>query len=170
MKKLMIAVAIVCAAVASQGASIAWEMMDGVEQGQAGYTVYVVSALSQFADVAAIQKAALPHDSGNFSALVEPGARMGESAAGMLVNADWETVDTVNFFYVLVKDDKSGYWTSDEQTAVVAKKTATPEVSTYVTLGTLASGQMTSFGVPEPTSGLLLLLGVAGLALRRKQA
>ena len=28
----------------------------------------------------------------------------------------------------------------------------------------------TTFAVPEPTSGLLLLLGMAGLALRRKQA
>ena len=27
-----------------------------------------------------------------------------------------------------------------------------------------------TWNVPEPTSGLLLLLGVAGLALRRKQA
>ena len=36
---------------------------------------------------------------------------------------------------------------------------------------TYASGQtFTVAAVPEPTSGLLLLLGMAGLALRRKQA
>lgn len=44
-----------------------------------------------------------------------------------------------------------------------------------VTYGTLpyyenAAAQGWTAAVPEPTSGLLLLLGVAGLALRRKQA
>ena len=37
----------------------------------------------------------------------------------------------------------------------------------------IASSQMTSFNVapvPEPTSGLLMLLGMAGLALRRRRA
>ena len=32
------------------------------------------------------------------------------------------------------------------------------------------SGNFQAAAVPEPTSGLLLLLGMAGLALRRKQA
>ena len=39
---------------------------------------------------------------------------------------------------------------------------------TIKTSGT--DGWVASSSVPEPTSGLLLLLGVAGLALRRKQA
>jgi hypothetical protein len=37
--------------------------------------------------------------------------------------------------------------------------------SAYAGAGWYAAG-----AVPEPTSGLLLLIGVAGLALRRKQA
>ena len=36
--------------------------------------------------------------------------------------------------------------------------------------GAATSWQSTSSGVPEPTSGLLMLLGVAGLALRRRRA
>ena len=32
------------------------------------------------------------------------------------------------------------------------------------------ASQMGVFNVPEPTSGLMLLLGVAGLALRRRRA
>ena len=35
---------------------------------------------------------------------------------------------------------------------------------------TQAAGGWTSTSVPEPTSGLLMLLGMAGLALRRKRA
>ena len=37
-------------------------------------------------------------------------------------------------------------------------------------VGTWSSASWTAAAVPEPTSGLLLLLGMAGLALRRKQA
>ena len=33
-----------------------------------------------------------------------------------------------------------------------------------------AWGSVTTSGVPEPTSGLLMLIGLAGLALRRKRA
>ena len=39
--------------------------------------------------------------------------------------------------------------------------------------GNKTSGQLASWGsqaVPEPTSGLLMLVGLAGLALRRKRA
>jgi hypothetical protein len=35
---------------------------------------------------------------------------------------------------------------------------------------TVTQGTWTAVNVPEPTSGLLLLLGMAGLALRRKQS
>ena len=111
MKKLMIAAAIVCAAVASQAASIAWELSgDGSES--AGYTVYTVSELSKFANVAAIEAALVPHESGTPSAIVEAGARGGESATGALVNSAWESASSVDFYYVIVKDDESGYWTS----------------------------------------------------------
>ena len=53
---------------------------------------------------------------------------------------------------------------------MVAKGTATPDPSTLATLSTITAGQMTSFDVPEPTSGLLLLVGLGALALRRRRA
>ena len=45
----------------------------------------------------------------------------------------------------------------------------TGDPSTWSTIGASSGGGGGS-SIPEPTSGLLLLLGVAGLALRRKQA
>ena len=56
----------------------------------------------------------------------------------------------------------------------VVSGTALDTGATSVAFGTMATftqnaANWSSADVPEPTSGLLLLLGVAGLALRRKQ-
>ena len=58
--------------------------------------------------------------------------------------------------------------------SVIKTGVAAATSTTSVAFGTMASATQnaanwTTAAVPEPTSGLLLLLGVAGLALRRKQ-
>lgn len=54
--------------------------------------------------------------------------------------------------------------------ALVYGGAATPPGTFSTTTTALLAGQSGSFSsVPEPTSGLLLLVGMAGLALRHKQ-
>jgi hypothetical protein len=74
-----------------------------------------------------------------------------------------------DFYIVLTKGDLQ--FTS----TVIADKVAAETGSTLLNFGNMATqtqnaANWTSAAVPEPTSGLLLLLGVAGLALRRKKA
>ena len=69
-------------------------------------------------------------------------------------------------FYVICINDAKDYvaYSPTAQTAAISTST--------MTLGKtqLASAFSYTQAAPEPTSGLLLLLGVAGLALRRKRA
>ena len=65
-------------------------------------------------------------------------------------------------------------YTSDIGSFTVAQgATASPKIN-FTTGNAMGGssliGKMEYSGVPEPTSGLLVLLGVAGLALRRRRA
>lgn len=170
MKKIMIALGVVVMAACAQAASIKWSL-GGTGTESVGKTVYIVSSITEFSSVADIQSAILAADSGTTSATIAAGARGGESAGGTISSAAWESQDTVDFYYVVLNgnaDTATSYWVSDKQTATVAKGTATPATSSFTGLSSMTSSEATEM-VPEPTSGLLLLLGVAGLALRRKQ-
>lgn len=77
-----------------------------------------------------------------------------------------------NFFFVIEDGDKTfDSSVSDPSKVVVGKAAAT--ATTTVAFANMASATQNASNwaaVPEPTSGLLVLLGVAGLALKRKRA
>ena len=79
-----------------------------------------------------------------------------------LVAFDTTTADgTVN--------DAKNYLVSSIQSGATYEPPATATTIAY-TASNFGGGSWTPMSVPEPTSGLLLLLGMAGLALKRKQA
>ena len=88
--------------------------------------------------------------SGNLSA--------GDTANGYIVLFDTSDASTASYF---------AYTTT--KSATVAASGA-PITLAYGTFAAGTQGGWQSTAVPEPTSGLLLLLGIAGLALKRKHA
>ena len=92
--------------------------------------------------------------------------------------------DMINFFTAVTAENAAGdkfvYLSANKSTKTL-DEAQEQSIATALGLSTNYRGETTTFGsagwyqyqagaVPEPTSGLLLLLGVAGLALKRKRA
>ena len=181
MKKLLIAAAIACAAAFANAATASWgigyiEDTDGNPLGSSstGYT----AALNIYSD-AAMTDLITSSSSSDW----DGGMAFGESD-DVLVNSP----ETTYYGQIVVthegntlKSDGFQFTTSSLSPQSEIYITTTPDdVSGIEKIGggefdgtngafeTNGGGSWSS--VPEPTSGLLMLLGVAGLALRRKQA
>ena len=196
MKKLMIAAAIVCAAVVSQAASTTWRftadpIKDGTTTGFAeGAQAYVVLygadygksdiGLSQDALLAAIRnKQEIP------SAYALGGVTVGAdgkiAATGVTFDDSWNEDGYVGAYLAVIASDKIYLGVEDwypEGSLVqgydgdlpMGTLATSKMIDTTGSAGFSQAGWYSTSAVPEPTSGLLLLLGVAGLALRRRRA
>ena len=182
MKKLLVATIAITIGIVAQAATYSWGYEGYFNNGDGDYgaledtTAYLFNAstMSQSDMVAAFYAGTL-----NLS-----GSAISSSVAtmdGVVVSDPFDyngATDDWNAYFAVIQNDKlfisestqaqymevgtSGIYFGDQD----AVSNATfADNSAYAGAGWYAAG-----AVPEPTSGLLLLLGMAGLALRRKQA
>ena len=190
MKKLMIMLGAIACAIGVQAATVSWALT-GVNSGDSGVNGYAYvfsnktgtytspealkAALASITTASAMQKfmddnsltalnAAVTGGSADVSGVdLEdsglPAATSGTRLFAVVFNTATITDDSAYY----VTTTSSGVKTPGASTTNNAKFTIASQAS-----ATSGSGAWTA--VPEPTSGLLLLLGMAGLALKRKRA
>ena len=183
MKKLMIALAAVAVAAVSQAASINWggaiSLPDGMTEVAAGTSAYLVYSASTFSDTGSLKFDGTDLKAGDstVASTVDSYAITAGDATNwtFMKTYDKSGSDVNGYYAILVGDAVSANnysFYSFEVTGTTAQSTAFDAVtghnwdSDYLTQG----GYTVTGAVPEPTSGLLILLGMAGLALRRRRA
>ena len=143
MKKLIIAAAIVCAAVVSHAAAFSWEGFDIVDINGDAFTGSATLYCVELPTITA-------------SGAVNAGELVGDDFSSELFVAD------TNYNFYFTAADTAGNTYKSETVFAKALGVGANSIS--------FEGNGTWTAAPEPTSGLLLLLGMAGLALKRKRA
>ena len=171
MKKLIVVLGAVAIAMGVQAASVDWKVAGTAATN--GYNVYLLTDLaSSYESAAALASAAV--GSGTIAKVGRDYGATGTAASDAI------TTDSMkNAYWVIVApgDNVTSYnYVKADMSAMVYdpdKQESSPGAFSSVTAANMLAGTSANFQtqtVPEPTSGLLIVLGMAGLALRRRRA
>ena len=182
MKKLVVIVAIAMAALASQAATFKWSTTSTGKICEAGTTTLLASGTAYLFDQAVVTQASLVEAfaAGTLNLASKTSVDSNSVVDGALATqvATYGNVGSSYTFYVaILKDDalyigptKTGAGQEGKDTPLAfSAKTSSQAAAMDASAGYAGAGWYTA-SVPEPTSGLLMLLGMAGLALRRRRA
>ncbi len=175
MKKLMTLAAAVMLVSITHAAAVGWSIAGATAYAGGAYSLFVVgmNGVTDVNQIVALVSAGTAVDSyafGGGTVAANGSAIAAAATSGKSITYSGSGTDTYNAFAI--------FWTTDNSAAsyTATKSITMDNDSTSKIFGfgnqstVLSSNQFEIGNVPEPTSGLLLLLGVAGLALKRKVA
>ena len=166
MKKILITVAVVALATISQGAAVSWSATNVKD-----ITGTAIGAKAESAGWTAVCTIFAANGTTVVGSNTDTTAAMSKFSG----TVNGTAADTTYFAQLVITDDKGNTITS-EKAQFTTDSSATYGDINFTTGAKFAAATAKIdyaggwVAAPEPTSGLLLLLGVAGLALKRKRA
>ena len=188
MKKLLMAMSAVAVAFGLNAATVDWKYSitnaQGTEGYNSGYTVYLVSASAWDAatiSASTFSDSSVVLDSTTFGAATGRTAGLkvysaiisGTSTSGSRsVSVESLTEgSTLGVYYVILNTNADpNTYTTIADTLTGRAENGAETLGSNISMTASAASAATWTAVPEPTSGLLMLFGMAGLALKRKRA
>lgn len=178
MKKLMIAAFAVMFGIAANAASVTWAMTSVANSpdvnAAAGWAVYIIDAstFDAFAALDGDKVAAYAADNAVLAGVTTAGRG---APTVSIKGGDFAASESVSSYMVLFNNASAADATYYAFTATGSTTIPAGGQDMSIAFGTFdaatsTTGGWTSTAVPEPTSGLLMLVGLAGLVLRRRRA
>ena len=183
MKKLLIAFGVAAVATAVNAATVSWggtfstpDLSDTLPEGTKFALLYSTSAFSGAAT--SVDGFTVGSTADNGGTIVSTTAATATQSSNWEFMAAWDnTGKDVNGYYAILTLNDTGDKAAYMYLGDISGTTATsPQQYLVYNAGwaddtmSLTTGGYTTAVAPEPTSGLLILLGMAGLALKRKRA
>ena len=185
MKKLMVMLAAVAMAVGAQASSVYWtctNVKDATGTAIDGIAYFMVETATQ--TQAQFIEAIAGKGADAATAALGSAYSFGPSEAGKYTVTSADAVDvtalgladdkTYNAYLVIFDNadlSKANFYVTSVKELTTMTGTETSQVKWgSQSTPSQAAGAWTAVAVPEPTSGLLMLVGLAGLALRRRRA
>ena len=186
MKKLIVALAAVAMAAGVQAASVNWggatanaDFSDGIAAGSTAYLIFSATAFSPAA-ATSINPTAGTTDNGGTVVSTYTTTSADQAAWNFVSTYENADLDMINGYYGIMLVDAAGDANKASWMYVgqISGATATAsglkaqfntdwsDLNSHLSM----NGYNATVAVPEPTSGLLLILGMAGIALRRRRA
>ena len=184
MKKLLTFAACSMLAVVTNAASVGWSLAGATNYKNDAYQFFVIgqNGVDSIATITALLDAGTSTDAYAFGA----GSIAANGNAMVAATASGKSLDAGNSYtgFFVIFDTATATSGTSKYALVSGAANLTQNPSSTAAQFTFVAGNQASFlnnasnwksygtssSVPEPTSGLLMLLGMAGLALRRKRA
>ena len=187
MKKLMIVAVAVAVAACAQAASFSWKTGATGKVYNPGTTDLLGSATAYLFDASAVSQSSLvtAFAAGSLdlsakdslsSKAISSGAIASTTftdgtAVGDTLTSYFATIITIDAKdYLFISDAVSASGQEGKTNTIQFNAKAASQAAALDAAGGYSTGGWYTASVPEPTSGLLMLLGMAGLALRRRRA